>query len=112
MYLGFYPLYQADESRAPMVAEGFVDVKHRRILGVIAGEHARDIQLERLRQGLKLDGASETAAPELSVAAGEARPDIASDWRKAQKGPCHRTVAAVGDPEAVMGLVWTVYTLH
>src|ERR1700674_5509839 len=105
MCLDFYPLYEADESRPPIVAEGLVYVQHGRVLRVVVSEHPWDAQLDRLGERLQFDRPGQSTPAILGVATRVAGPDPTPDRRKTEKGHGHRAVTVACNPETVVGPV-------
>src|SRR5260370_9949551 len=112
MYLGFYPLHEADESWAAAVSELLINVQHRRVLGVVVGEDGRHAQLHRLRERLQLDSPGDATAPVVGVTARISRPHASTDGRKAKVRQGGGIIASDRDPQAVVRPVGRTEPLH
>src|ERR1700730_7889307 len=112
MYSGIYPLEEADQSRTRPVPQAFVDMQHRRVLGVVVRVDAPHAELLRLGQRLELDGAGDATTAMVGVAARVPSPHVAADRRKAEIRQGYRLTAEKGDPPAVVGPVGRVEPLH
>src|ERR1700686_1334177 len=93
---------ELDQRRDHAVAHLFVDVEHRRVGAVVGSSDALVPKLDRLRERLIFQGASDTAAPYLLARCREPCPGEPANRWKLEVGETDDGLSFACDPETIL----------